>query len=332
MTKFTHFLSIITLLIVGISCSKELNNPGTSNQAIFEEAWDYTDRTYSMFELKKINWDAIKIKYQAKINEQLSQDSLFQVLGAMVNELKDGHCLLANNQGENIGYDYIQGFEVNFDLRQVVPYLKEPREWSRSLATGIINDSIGYAYYASFENREAGDWPMVMNYFAEKKVKKIILDIRNNGGGDQLIAVDICGYFVKTPTLLGTMYQKSGPDRNDFLPPLSIKATPKAPYLGNIKTVLLTNRVTFSAGSYLSGMVKALPNVRHYGQITGGGGGGQLAYELPNGWVISITTNYFLDVNQQHIELGVKPQREINNTSTDMLQKKDRMLEFAIAN
>ena len=77
-------------------------------------------------------------------------------------------------------------------------------------------------------------------------------------------------------------------------------------------------------------MMYPLKNVQLIGQITGGGGGGETSFELPNAWVIAATSNYFLDSQEMHIEGGVVPDIEINNTMQDLQNNKDVMLEEAI--
>lgn len=260
----------------------------------------------------------------------MSQDSLFAVCAAMMFELQDSHCYLSDNQGNKAVFDVTNGYYVTPDLRSVLSYINEVQQWGNYLITGIINQEIGYVNYSEFEPSEEKYLQQVMEYLKGKKVKKIILDIRTNPGGEPLIAQNLCGYFVKTPTVLGAMYQKSGKGKNDFIGPLSLSTQPRQPYLGDIPLILLTNRASYSSSSYLTGMMEALPNVTQIGQITGGGGGGQLPFELPNGWTIGITCNYFLDIKGRHIELGVVPDVSVVNTPADFEAGKDRMLEAAI--
>ena len=41
--------------------------------------------------LKNIDWDEVHDRYSLQINDQMSQYDLFDVLGKMLAELKDGH-------------------------------------------------------------------------------------------------------------------------------------------------------------------------------------------------------------------------------------------------
>lgn len=335
---FAFFCCVITLSFSGCLVDSTVSN--ASPTVVFTTTWQYISETYSFFELKQLDWDAVKRRYEAKVNNSISSDSLFTVCTAMVSELRDGHSYIGRKAASGSAggrmfdvkpFDFEQGYEIHFSLPNVVKYLVEPQQKGRFLLTGMIGDSIGYVYYAGFYDSESGLWQNVMDNFKQKGVRKIILDIRNNGGGEPRIATDLCGYFVQNPTIVGSMTQKNGKGRNDFSPKLSLTALPRSPYLGNVRVNVVINRSSFSASSYLAGMMVNLPNVQLIGQITGGGGGGELPFELPNGWVVSVSCNYFTDSKGKHIENGVEPTIPINNTAEDVKQGKDRMLEMAIA-
>lgn len=327
--KTTFLFLFIPILFV--SCSKELLQRPNTPTGVFNSASNFIEDHYSMFDLKQINWTQIHNKYESRVSDEMSEDSLLSVCKSMIYELQDAHCYISTNEGSIYVYDVIRGYTIDSTLKNVLQYITEMREWGSYIVTGIINQNIGYINYAAFGSDEADQWQEVFNYMASKNIQKLIFDIRNNGGGDPLIAQTICGHFVLQNTTLGTMHLKSGKGPNDFHPPFSLTTEPKTPYFGNIPVILLTNRASYSAASYLTGMTKALPNVTQVGQITGGGGGGPLPYELPNGWVIGITNNYFLDIHGQHIELGVEPEIEVINTHEDYVNGTDRMLETAIS-
>jgi len=77
-------------------------------------------------------------------------------------------------------------------------------------------------------------------------------------------------------------------------------------------------------------MMKYLPNVTLVGQITGGGGGGNAAYQLPNGWTVKVSVSTFLDVESNDIEPGVTPHIALNNTVAELDLGRDAILERGI--
>ncbi len=331
-----NFISILVLMLL-LSCNNDLIEPKNTPTAVFEEASKYIKENYAYLTLKQLNWTTIHNKHKAKIQDNMSEESLFAVCADLMLELKDGHCYLSSKQNSSY-YDITQGYYAQPDVSSVLSFITDTKDLSTSnseIVSGLIstNTSIGYVYFGGFGSiaLDGPAWQSIMDNFKSKNVKKIILDIRNNGGGNPQLAQWLCGFFVKTPTVIGSMFQKSGKGQNDFIGPLTLTTQPRQPYLGDVPVILLTNRRSFSAASYLSGMMQALPNVTQMGQITGGGGGGVRPFELPNGWVLGVTANYFLDVQGNHIEEGVSPDVKIENTPQDFAAKKDRMLEAAIA-
>ena len=158
----------------------------------------------------------------------------------------------------------------------------------------------------------------------------LIIDLRDNSGGDSDPIPTIYGDFVTNETFLGSYIEKSGPAREDETDPIGINATPSTNFHFDGQVIVLINRSGYSATSYMAAMTKALPNATVIGQITGGGGGGNMAFELSNGWIIGVSVSDFLDINGKTIEFGVSPDIEIENTESDIVQGRDIMLEKAI--
>jgi C-terminal processing protease CtpA/Prc len=324
MKYFAFTLLLWTLLA---SCNKEFYSPKNNPKEVFNTFWKYTDENYVYFDYKNIDWNAKQIQYSNKISDNISEDSLFSICASLLAELKDGHCILESKK-QKFQYDYTNGYQVNFDLALIKnKYLNNNFQVKGFYTFGVINDTIGYVYYEKF--KQGSYFADVMNFFNQKNVSKIIIDVRNNGGGDPEIAQDMASYFVKQETLIGSIRHKGGKEHDNFSSKVEIKATPKAVSFDK-KVNVLTNRKSFSASSYFAGMVNSFPKTQLIGQITGGGGGAAAAYELSNGWVVKITSNYFQDKNNNHIENGVAPNILIENTISDISNQTDKMLEKAI--
>jgi Peptidase family S41/Tricorn protease C1 domain len=320
---------VLFSLIVCTSCSKEWQSPTTSPKDVVATMWQYIDENYVYFDLKSIDWASKKDIYLNKVNDNTSEDSLKKVCTDMLFELRDGHCFI-NHSKAYIHYDFKKGYDINFDLAIVkTKYLNNATQTKGYYTFGIIQDSIGYVYYERFSS--GNYFQDVMQFFKDKNVKKIIIDIRNNGGGAPEIPVNMIGYFVNVETPIGTIQHKSGKSHGSFSDKISLKAQPKNLFFDK-KVNVLTNRQSYSASSYFAGMVRYLPNFQLIGQITGGGGGAAAAYELPNGWVVGVTSNIYRDAKDGYIENGVSSNIAIENTKDDLAAKRDKMLEKAMAN
>ena len=80
-------ISIILFALVNTRCERLLiskNKASNSPHKNFEYLWSELDKKYSYFELKKINWDSIKTIYNSRIDEDLNEYELFEILNMQV--------------------------------------------------------------------------------------------------------------------------------------------------------------------------------------------------------------------------------------------------------
>jgi len=124
---------------------------------------------------------------------------------------------------------------------------------------------------------------------------------------------------------------KSGPWHNDFLEATPYYVEPRAPYYDK-QVVLLTNRSSYSATNYFAAAMKLIPkNVILVGDITGGGGGLPVHKDLPNGWVISLSSTQLLSSDKAQVEEGIEPHIRVDMSEEDIADDKDTILESALA-
>ncbi len=162
-----------------------------------------------------------------------------------------------------------------------------------------------------------------------KDTKGLILDLRENGGGSPKDMFKLLSRFVETKTLIYYSRIKSGPNHNDFS---DSKPAYVEPYDGERyknKVVILTDRGTFSAGSFTALAAKAISNIVLIGDTTGGGLGLPNGGQLPNGWTyrFSITQALTLDKSPDY-ENGVPPDIPVLFDWNDL--KTDEIIERAI--
>ncbi len=326
---------IYQLLIIGFfltSCEKvffEKDLSSTSPKENFEYLWNECNEKYSYFELKGINWQAIKSQYSSKIYEGMSDDSLFSVLGGMLIELKDDHTNLFSNFNVSVfGVRYLG--KDNYDGR----VLKENYLSDNVYRTGpflhdfIDNGQIGYIRFNEFTGTVDS---VNLNFILQRyrNTKGLVLDLRENGGGAVTDIFQILSRFVETKTLVNYSRIKTGKGHNDFSAPQPVYVEPFKGIRYNKKVAVLTDRGTYSAGSFTSLATKALPKMVLIGDTTGGGLGLPNGGQLPNGWTyrFSITQALSLDKNPE-FEKGVPPDISVLFDWSNLT--KDEILERAI--
>ena len=104
--KYKSMISMISqaaLFIVFLtmfhSCEKVFMEADASDnpENIFEEIWGFTNRHYSFFEYKDIDWHQTYSRYLPLVNSRISNLDLFDICSAMLYELKDGHVNLVSS-------------------------------------------------------------------------------------------------------------------------------------------------------------------------------------------------------------------------------------------
>lgn len=296
---------------------------------LFLEFWEFVDKNYIYFEAKKIDWNKIYLQYSSKIDSSTSEDALFELMDAAILELKDGHSIIVKDKKIGSQYNIKNGYEIHFDAQLVkTNYVKDSLGQSGNLYWALLKDNIGYVYLPAFNDFQS--FEQVFRIMKEKNVKKLIIDVRGNGGGNSNPVPELLGILVKEKTLLGSYIEKNGPKHADVTKPIGMFAVPNPSFHFDIPIDVLINRSCYSATSYFAGMIKGLPKVRLVGQLTGGGAGGHLGYQLSNGAQLRVSVSDFLDKEGNTVETGVLPDIFIENTAEDIRTGRDKMLEKAM--
>ena len=332
MTNKIKLIAVIALSLFAVSCQEEFfekDMPSTNPFDNFEYLWKECDKKYSFFDVKKINWNDVKVKYSSKLYEGMSGDSLFKVMGSMLNELRDDHTNLVSNFNVS-SYKVNLTAQDNFDWRIVVDnYITKNYYQSGPFSHNFLNNGkIGYVRFPAFTGTvDAKNLDFVLSRY--KNTNGLIVDLRENGGGAVTDVFNILSRFVEAKTLVYYSRIKKGPGHNDFS-----EAEPAyvEPYKGiryNKKVVFLVDRGTYSAGSFTSLATKALDNITLIGDTTGGGLGLPNGGQLPNGWTyrFSITQALTLDKKPDY-ENGVPPDIKVAFDWSN--RAKDKILDRAI--
>ncbi|MCG7563881.1 serine hydrolase [Pseudoalteromonas sp. McH1-42] len=132
----------------------------------------------------------------------------------------------------------------------------------------------------------------------------LILDIRNNTGGDDAIALAIASRF-NTSKRLAFNKQALNQAGQGVLFSQSLQTHPDA-YTKPI--YLLTSQLTINAGEILAMAMMHLPHVTLLGEETSGALSDKRFFTLPNGWQISLSNEVYRDAQGNLYEQrGIQP-------------------------
>lgn len=329
-TKNIYFLIVLFAITSCENAFFEEELSSTDPFENFEYLWQECDEKYAYFDVKNIDWDAVKVEYSAKLFEGMSEDSLFKVLGGMLTELRDDHTnLVSDFNVSSFGVQYLG--QDNFSWRIIVDnYLTKNYYRSGPFAHSYLdNGEIAYVRFPAFTGTvDNTNLNFILNRY--KDTKGLIIDLRENGGGAVTDVFNILSRLVDSETIVNYSRIKTGIDHSDFSEALPVKVAPHDGIRYTRKVAVLTDRGTYSAGSFTSLATKALPNVVLIGDTTGGGLGLPNGGQLPNGWTyrFSVTQALTLDKSPDY-ENGVPPDITVLFDWNDLA--KDEVLERAIA-
>ena len=301
----------------------------------FDALWQILDEHYCFFESKGVDWDDVGARYRAEISPDWDRATLFAHCAKMLDELQDGHTNLISWFDVSYYRNWWSDYPQNFDLRLIQEYYLN---FDYTTGGGFIykllaDRNVGYVYYSSFSYGVSHSFIDNM-MLTMKDADGLIIDVRDNGGGDLTNVEKIVSHFLSEETLGGYISHKTGPGHNDFSESYPYTFKPATDHVRWFKpVVVLTNRSTFSAANNFVAAMKALPQVAIVGATTGGGAGMPFSSELPCGWSVRFSACPVYDADMQLTENGIAPTPggEVDLNPELALQGIDTMLEFAIA-
>lgn len=329
-------LFIMLVLTASLSsCINDGNYSSTSPEENFEALWKIMDEHYCFFDLKQkelgVNWQSVHDEYRQYITPGMSQSALFEVLWDMIDVLHDGHVNLQGPYEVSRSWQWKDDYPKNFSADIQSNYLgKDYSMASSGYYYRILPQNVGYLYIESFSNG-ISDSKLDAILSRLQLCNGLIIDVRENGGGNIATAEQIEARFINSRTHTGYYRYKTGKGHNDFSDLIERYVESASSHLRWQKpVVVLANRGCYSATNMFVSDMKCFNNVTVFGDRTGGGGGLPFSAELPNGWVIRFSSAPSYDVGEKEIESGVDPNISISLTDFDRARGKDTMIEAAI--
>lgn len=323
------FFTMVLMCLTSCVDTEEHEDTPTGN---FEALWKIIDEHYCFFDYKQqeygLDWNAVYGKYRVRVNDNMKTTQLFEVCCDMLAELRDGHVNLNSSMDYGRYWKWQENYPKNFSDTLYRHYMGTDYKIASGLSYRVLDDNIGYVYCSSFE-RAIGEGNLndVLSYLSF--CKGLIIDIRNNGGGDLTMAERFAARFVQEKTLVGYMQHKTGSGHNDFSSMEAIYLEPSANVRWHKKVCLLTNRSVYSAANYFTVMMHALPNVTLVGDHTGGGSGMPMNSSLPNGWNVRFSACPIYDGKGQHTEFGIAPDVAVGLSDESVVKNIDDIIEKA---
>jgi hypothetical protein len=267
-----------------------------------------------------LNWNKIDAEIK-EICKGINSVNEAQVIGDyLVMELR--------NVGDN--HSFIQSKITTQNYGRINSTSEKPE-------SKIINNKIGYVKVPGFTSTnkvlslQFADTiqNLIQNIDKQKPIKKWIVDLRNNKGGNMypmiaglgpLISNGILGYFVnqkeKKENFEAWFYSngKAGTAENRILVDV------KNPYLlkyKNPKIAILINSKTSSSGEMTAISFIGKSNVKIFGRQSSGYTTGNVTYQLSNGTSLVLAATYITDRTKKKYLKGITPDVKVDSVNEE---------------
>ena len=247
----------------------------------------------------------------------LAGDILYKVDGEEVYELSTDE-IAKKVRGE-------AGSEVT------VTVVRDGKEKSFTMKRETINNVSAYVEYdgstaivtvTRFDDNTGTMVQGFANEFKDKGVKKVILDLRGNGGGYVTAAKDLLSLWIDGEPIL---LQKS-----KHLGDSETKADSGKAILKDMKTIVLVNGSTASASEITAGALQDYGKAKVVGEKTYGKGVVQNLYDLPDNALLKVTTAEWYTPKERSINgEGITPDVEVERSYEDINAMRDPQMDKA---
>jgi carboxyl-terminal processing protease len=189
--------------------------------------------------------------------------------------------------------------------------------------TATVDGDIGTLKISRFDRETGNDARIAAQDFKNKGVKKVILDLRDNGGGYLTAAPEVAGLWLNNKVVVSERVKgkTQGEQRSG-----------SNPLLEGLPTVVLVNGGTASASEIVTAALKEYGVASVVGEKTYGKGTVQEMKDLNDGALLKVTIQRWFTPKGNNVDKkGINPDQVVKLTKDDVNANKDPQLDAARA-
>jgi len=293
-----------------------------------DEVWKAFDAEYAGFVLlPELDWDRAGEDARRRIERAETIFDAAAVISEMLCALEDRHVWVRAGDEGVAGFARPREPNASYDAicKMVGPLRSagEDLQWGRTGAIGYL------AVCGLSDPKLPDEFDTALEGLRD--TKGLIVDLRFNGGGDEILARKIAGRFVDRERVYSVNQYRSGPGHADLGEKLERAFTPRGPWRYERPVVVLWGRVTLSSAESLALMFAQCPQVTTMGEPSGGSSGNPRPLALSCGITVNLPRWLDMDPDGNPIEhVGVKPQRSVPARPGDFTAERDPVLQAAL--
>ncbi len=281
-----RILSIFLSLILALTAFAQGNNPAAdktinakTRQEIIEGVIKKLHENYVFPEVAKQMESALRDRMARQEYEQITSASAFAT--TLTNHLR------AVSKDKHLGIRFTGGGAIQargVGDREQYRLLASKRNFGFEKVERL-GGNIGYLDFRGFEDPElAGETAAAaMSFLANTDA--LIIDMRQNGGGDPAMVAFVSSYLFDQKTHLNDLYDRPANRTEEFW---TKETVPGKKFGGEKPVFVLTSHSTFSGAEEFSYNLKNLKRATIIGEVTGGGAHPVRPHRLSEDFVIGV--------------------------------------------
>ena len=296
----------------------------------FDQAWKAFDAEYAKFTLRpELDWAGLRDRYRPWAEQARTTFEAGATIGLMLARLRDLHVWV------KAGDDFMPGYNrpraSNGSWRAAEKLIGTLQDTKHDLVWGKTSDGIAYVNV-----HQLGDAELTKEFDAALEqlggTWGLILDLRYNGGGDELLGMSIASRFADKKRVYAKNRYRAGAKHDQLGPEIPREFEPRGPWRYAGPVVALWGQKTMSSAESLAMMLATCPQVTSMGDRTAGSSANPRRLELPGGIVANLPRWTDLDPKGNPIEdVGFAPQTKIEVKREQLTDASDPVLEAALA-
>jgi carboxyl-terminal processing protease len=297
--------------------------------AAFDEVYQAFTEGYAGFVLlPKLKWDKLGKDQRALAGEVGTVFELAVVISDLLAQLEDLHVWVKAGDEFVPGYTRERPLNGSWNATQKLAGARQKS--GDQLHWGITDDGIGYLGIHGLGDAKLSER---IDEALERMTETwaLIVDLRFNGGGDEILAQKIAGRFLDRQRVYSSNQYRNGPDLDDLGPKLERSFEPRGPWRYEAPVVLLQGRRTMSSAESMALMFAQCPQVTTMGDWTAGSSGNPRRIELACGITVNQPRWLDRDPEGNPVEhVGVRPDELVEAAPADFDDTRDPVLEAAL--
>ncbi len=258
-------------------------------------------------------------------------------VGGGTDEWKIGEALRIIMTSKNESSAVIETRDNAGKLSKIGTKFSDKKSGKKKFVDGeMVSDKIGYLNIRSWSNQIKIDGKNIAELVEEelknlKDSDSLIIDVRQNGGGNSRLAEKLAGHFIDKPAQYCKVLRKA-PDQ-ERLVEKSCYVDPEGEFLDK-EVAILTGPRCLSSNELFVMMLKDTGKAVTIGRTTGGGSGNPKSFDLRLGdrdFTLTVSTWRMLRNDGRALEgIGIEPDVPVEMTPDDVVKHRDVELEKAI--